>query len=367
MSEEYVCIGCGVKIQTDNPSDLGYTPKSALEKETIICQRCFRLKNYNEVQDVSLTDDDFLKILNQIGQKDALIVKIVDIFDFNGSWLPGLHRFVGNNKILLIGNKVDLLPKSVKQGKLIHWMKQEAKQLGLKPEDVFLVSASKGQFIHEAVAAIEKYRHGKDVFVVGCTNVGKSTFINRVIKEFSGGEDVITTSHFPGTTLDIIEIPLSDGKALIDTPGIINHHQMAHFVDKRDLKYITPKKEIKPKIYQLNEGQALFFGGLARFDYITGGRRSFTCYISNELTIHRTKIDKADELYQNHVGELLAPPRKDQLDEFPELVRHEFNIKEAKTDIVFSGLGWITVNDAGAKIAAYVPKGVQVMLRKSLI
>lgn len=367
MSEEYVCIGCGVKIQTDNPSDLGYTPKSALEKETIICQRCFRLKNYNEVQDVSLTDDDFLKILNQIGQKDALIVKIVDIFDFNGSWLPGLHRFVGNNKILLIGNKVDLLPKSVKQGKLIHWMKQEAKQLGLKPEDVFLVSASKGQFIREAVAAIEKYRQGKDVFVVGCTNVGKSTFINRVIKEFSGGDDVITTSHFPGTTLDIIEIPLSDGKALIDTPGIINHHQMAHFVDKRDLKYITPKKEIKPKIYQLNEGQTLFFGGLARFDYITGGRRSFTCYISNELTIHRTKIDKADELYQNHVGELLAPPRKDQLDEFPELVRHEFNIKEAKTDIVFSGLGWITVNDAGAKIAAYVPKGVQVMLRKSLI
>ena len=32
---------------------------------------------------------------------DALIVKIVDIFDFNGSWLPGLHRFIGNNKVLI--------------------------------------------------------------------------------------------------------------------------------------------------------------------------------------------------------------------------------------------------------------------------
>ncbi len=367
MSEQYVCIGCGVKIQTEQPDELGFAPKSALEKETIICQRCFRLKNYNEVQDVHLTDDDFLKILNEIGTKDALIVKIVDIFDFNGSWLPGLHRFVGGNKILLIGNKVDLLPKSVKPAKLIHWMKHEAKEQGLKPEDVFLVSASRGQFIQEAVAAIEKYRNGKDVYVVGCTNVGKSTFINRVIKEFSGGEDVITTSHFPGTTLDIIEIPLSDGKALIDTPGIINHHQMAHFVDKRDLKYITPKKEIKPKIYQVNEGQTLFFGGLARFDYLSGGRRSFVCYISNELGIHRTKIEKADELYQNHVGEMLTPPRKEGLDKFPELVRHEFMIKEGKTDVVFSGLGWITINDPGAKIAAYVPKGVQVMIRKSLI
>lgn len=367
IEEQFVCIGCGVKIQTENPEEIGYAPQSALQKEAIICQRCFRLKHYNEVQDVSLTDDDFLKILNEIGQSDALIVKIVDIFDFNGSWLPGLHRFVGNNKILLVGNKVDLLPKSVKTNKLINWMKQESKQLGLKPEEVFLVSAAKGNFITEVAAAIDQYREGKNVYVVGCTNVGKSTFINRILKEVTGEGDVITTSHFPGTTLDIIEIPLSDGKALVDTPGIINHHQMAHYVDKRDLKVITPKKEIKPKVYQLNEGQTLFFGGLARFDYISGGRSSFVCHFSNEINIHRTKMEKADELYQNHAGEMLTPPRKEQMDTFPELVRHEFTIKEPKIDIVFSGLGWITVNEAGAKVAAYVPKGVHALVRKSLI
>ena len=33
-----------------------------------------------------------------------------------------------------------------------------------------------------------------------------------LLKEVTGEGDVITTSHFPGTTLDIIEIPLSDGK-----------------------------------------------------------------------------------------------------------------------------------------------------------
>ncbi|WP_212031141.1 ribosome biogenesis GTPase YqeH [Cytobacillus depressus] len=367
MSEQYICIGCGVKIQTEDRNAIGYAPQSALLKEAIICQRCFRLKHYNEVQDVNLTDDDFLKILNEIGKRDSLIVKIVDIFDFNGSWLPGLHRFVGNNKILLIGNKVDLLPKSIKHNKLMNWMKQEAKELGLKPEDVFLVSAATGKNISEVAEAIDKYRKGKDVYVVGCTNVGKSTFINRILKEVTGEGDVITTSHFPGTTLDIIEIPLSDGKSLVDTPGIINHHQMAHFVDKRDLKIITPKKEIKPTVFQLNEGQTLFMGGLARFDYMTGGRRSFVCHFSNELHIHRTKLENADELYKNHVGEMLTPPRTEQLESFPELVRHEFTIKEGKTDIVFSGLGWITVNEPGAKVAAYVPRGVHALLRKSLI
>ena len=367
MSEQFNCTGCGVKIQTEKPEELGYAPASSLEKEVVVCQRCFRLKNYNEIQDVSLTDDDFLKILNELGSKDALIVKIVDIFDFNGSWLPGIQRFAGKNPVLLIGNKADLVPKSVKQRKLIDWMKKESRELGLNPIDVSLVSAVKGYNIREAAAAIDEYRNGKDVYIVGCTNVGKSTFINRIIKEVTGEGDVITTSHFPGTTLDMIEIPLEDGKAIVDTPGIINHHQMAHYVDKRDLKFITPKKEIKPKVYQLNEQQTLFFGGLARFDYISGGRRSFSCYVPNEISIHRTKLDKADELYKNHAGELLTPPRREQMDEFPELVCHEFTIKEAKTDVVFSGLGWVTVNDAGAKIAAHVPKGVHVMLRRSLI
>ncbi len=363
---DIVCVGCGIAIQTESKEGLGYAPPSSLEKEEIVCQRCFRLKHYNEVQDVPLTDDDFLRILNELGKTDSLIVKIVDIFDFNGSWLPGLHRFVGNNPILLIGNKVDILPKSVKPSKLIHWMKYQASQLGLKPEDVLLVSASKGQGIQETIDAIERYRQGKDVYVVGCTNVGKSTFINRIIKEVSGEEDVITTSHFPGTTLDMIQIPIDEDASLIDTPGIINHHQMAHFVDKKDLNIITPKKEIKPKVFQLNSEQTLFFGGLARFDFIEGLRSSFTCYVSNLITIHRTKLENADELYEKHLGEMLQPPGTD-VENFPPLVRHEFKIKEEKTDVVFSGLGWVTINEPGIKIAAHVPKGVSVFLRKSLI
>ncbi|WP_400242562.1 ribosome biogenesis GTPase YqeH [Niallia sp. JL1B1071] len=367
MTERIHCIGCGVAIQTENKKELGYAPSSSLEKEEVICQRCFRLKHYNEVQDVSLTDDDFLKILNEIGKSDSLIVKLVDIFDFNGSWLPGLHRFTGKNKVLLIGNKVDLLPKSVKQQKVINWMKKEAKDLGLRPEDVYLVSAERGKNVKEVLEAIDYHRNGKNVYVVGCTNVGKSTFINRILKEVSGEENVITTSHFPGTTLDIIEIPLSDGKFLVDTPGIINHHQMAHFVDKKDLKVITPKKEIKARIFQLNDKQTLYFGGLARFDFVKGDRSSFVCYFSNEIMIHRTKLENADELYKKHAGELLTPPNREQMDEFPELVRHDFSIKEPKTDIVFSGLGWITVNEPNIQVSVYVPKGVHAMLRKSLI
>ncbi|MCB2744333.1 ribosome biogenesis GTPase YqeH, partial [Listeria monocytogenes] len=83
-------------------------PKSSLNNEQVICKRCFRLKHYNELQDVAQTDDDFLRILNQIRSKQALIVYVVDIFDFDGRWLPGLPRFAGSNPVLLVGIKEDV-------------------------------------------------------------------------------------------------------------------------------------------------------------------------------------------------------------------------------------------------------------------
>ncbi|MBU9713374.1 ribosome biogenesis GTPase YqeH [Evansella tamaricis] len=370
MEEEthpIMCSGCGIKIQTDEKDKIGYTPKSALERDVIICQRCFRLKHYNEVQDVSLTDDDFLKILNELGKKDALIVKVIDIFDFDGSWLSGLPRFVGKNPILLVGNKVDLLPKSVKRAKVIQWMKRVSKEYGLKPTDVHLMSAESGEGVLETANLIEQYRKDRDVYVVGCTNVGKSTFINRLLKEFGADDEfLITTSNIPGTTLDMIDVPLDDGASLFDTPGIINHHQMAHLLDKKELKIISPRKEVKPKVFQLSPEQTLFIGGMGRFDFIHGEDQSFVCYFSNEVTIHRTKLEKADELYENHLGGLLSPPFKENVEFFPPLVKQEWKLDEDKQDIVYSGLGWITVHGKGATVRTYAPKGVHVSVRPSI-
>ncbi|UCZ54458.1 ribosome biogenesis GTPase YqeH [Bacillus shivajii] len=364
---EIICSGCGVKVQTEDKNEIGYTPKSALERDVVICQRCFRLKHYNEVQDVSLTDDDFLKILNTLSHKKALIVKVVDIFDFDGSWLPGLHRFVGKNPVLLVGNKVDVLPKSVKRPKVIQWMKWAAKEYGLKPADVHLMSAGTGEGVIETANLIEELRDGRDVYIVGCTNVGKSTFINRLLKEFGADEELmITTSNIPGTTLDMIDVPLDDGSSLYDTPGIINHHQMAHLLDKNELKVITPKKEIKPRVFQLQPGQSLYFGGLGRIDYLEGENLSFVVYLSNDLNVHRTKLEKADELLDKHHGQLLSPPSEENVKMFPSFEGKEWKIHEEKQDIVFSGLGWVTIHGANGRVRTHAPEGVNVSTRPSI-
>lgn len=370
LADDLRCIGCGAQIQTTEPDDIGYTPMSALKKgfenEEILCKRCFRLRHYNEIQPVNLTDDDFRRLLDQISGTDSLVVYVMDVFDFSGSLIPGLHRFVGDNPILLVGNKIDVLPRSLRRSKIKDWMRQQANIAGLRPDEIALTSGKNGDDVPALLDLIERYRKGRDVYVVGVTNVGKSTLINQIIKEVTGErQDVITTSRFPGTTLDRIEIPLDDQSAIIDTPGIIHQDQMAHYLTAKDLKYVSPQKELKPRTYQLNAGQTIFAGALARFDYMQGDKGGFTAYFENNLMLHRTKLEKADAFYQQHAGELLAPPEADHLDDLPPLQRHEFKTTQ-KIDIVIDGLGWLTV-PANAIVAAWAPKGVSVLTRKAMI
>lgn len=369
MNDTLHCIGCGVAIQTADKAGLGFTPQSALNKglETgeLYCQRCFRLRHYNDITDVSISDDEFLSLLHEVGDSDALVVNVIDIFDFNGSVIPGLPRFVSGNDVLLVGNKQDILPKSVKTGKVTQWLTERAHEEGLRPVDVILTSAQNKQAIKELIEKIDQHRKGRDVYVVGVTNVGKSTLINAIIQEITGNKDVITTSRFPGTTLDKIEIPLDDGSHLYDTPGIIHRHQMAHYLSDKALKLVSPKKEIKPKTYQLNPEQTLFLGGLARFDFVAGDKQGFTAYFDNNLDLHRTKLAGADAFYDKHAGSLLTPPTGKEVTDFPKLVPHSFTVTE-KSDIVFSGLGWIRVGSP-AKITAWAPEGVAVLKRKAII
>ncbi len=371
MNEELICIGCGATIHSDDPDKAGFLPQSVLKKKTaeddLYCKRCFRLRHYNELHDVELTDDDFLNMLHELNQEDALIVNVVDIFDFNGSVVSGIQRFAGNNPVLFVANKTDLLPKSLKQGKLRQWITEQAHSFGIRPKNVHLISALSRQSVEAFMEALEEEREGKSVYIVGTTNVGKSTLINQIIQIATEAENTITTSYFPGTTLGKIEIPLDDKTMLVDTPGIIQRSQLSYYLLPEELKLVTPRKEVKPRGYQLNEGQTVFFGGLARFDYISGeGNQPFIFYAANELNLHRTKTEKADELYDKHLGELLTPPLKERKEAFPKLRRYEFTTK-GKSDIVFSGLGWVSIDKTNTKIAGWVPEGVDVTIRKQLI
>lgn len=258
------------------------------------------------------------------------------------------------------------MPKQINHRRVKEWLKRSAKKYGLEAEEVVLISAEKGWGIEDLLTAINQNRDHEDVYIVGTTNVGKSTLINKLIELSVGEKDVVTTSRFPGTTLDMIDIPLDETSFMYDTPGIIQEHQMTHLVTEKELKTIIPKKEIKQRVYQLNESQTLFFGGLARIDYVSGGKRPLICFFSNDLNIHRTKTEKANELWKNQLGDLLTPPNNVSNFNLKNIKTVRLETGKEKRDIMISGLGFITI-DSGAKVIVRVPKNVDVVLRNSIL
>ena len=325
--EELRCYGCGAIIQSEDEKKIGFVPKNALDRSQVLCKRCFRLKNYHQLQATNLSDDDFLEILNKIGEKDCLVVYLVDLFDFNGSLIQGLVRHINYN--------------------------------------VLLTSGKKNYHLDELMQMIDQYRKGRDVYVVGVTNVGKSSLINSLLKAYSDVQDnLITTSEFPGTTLDLIEIPLDENSSIYDSPGIVNRHQIAHLIDENTLKDILPQSELRPVNYQLNCKQTLYFGGLARLDFLNGSKTSMTCYFHRRLQIHRTKLENADALYNRHKT---LKPEVEELKDIQSFKTYQFRLPENKVDVVISGLGFVTIHCPNALIEVKAPEQVGVFIREALI
>ncbi|MDO4670286.1 MAG: ribosome biogenesis GTPase YqeH [Aerococcus sp.] len=363
-------MGCGAQIQMSDPNERGYTPKSAYEKGLakgeLYCQRCFKLRHYNQLEKVQTSKEEFMAILNGISDEDALVINVIDVFDVAGSIIPGIQRLTGHNDLVLVANKMDLLPKALNPNRVKNWLKKFVREQGIQVKDILLTSGTKNRAVDELFSEIERLRHGRDVYVVGVTNVGKSTLINALIKSRGIQGEWITTSQYPGTTLDIIQIPLEEEHFLIDTPGIIAEGQLTAQLDFPSLKQVLPKQEVKPAVYQLNPEQTLFIGGLARFDYLAGEKQGVTLYVSSALNIHRRKLAGSDAFYQKHRGQLLTPPTTDnERDHLPELVSHTFTL-EAASDIAISGLGWINVKHPG-QVRCFAPKGTDVFVREPLI
>ncbi|MGD9909020.1 MAG: ribosome biogenesis GTPase YqeH [Candidatus Izemoplasmatales bacterium] len=370
---EQYCKGCGALIQHEDKTLPGYMSEKVMatsETRSVLCQRCFKMRHYSDIITYSLTNDDYINIINKIAKEDALIVKIVDIFDFSGSFVPAIKRLTGNEDVILVGNKMDLLPKNVKEERIIHWLKMMLANEGFSVLDSILISAKYGDNFDELMNLIMKHKKNRNVYIVGSTNVGKSRIVNQILKRYLGmPTDVVTVSSEPGTTIGIIGFPLLDGTMIYDTPGVINKHQYTYYLTRPSYKMTVPKKEIKPLVFQLNEGQTLFFGGLARLDVIngeTGDKVNIVTYFANTLNIHRTKTLRADELYDTKLYTLLTPPFNEE-EAVPKWVYHDFRIRDnAKYDIVFSGLGFLTIR-APFYVKAYAPFVVGVYVRPAII
>lgn len=336
MNNEKHCQGCGVLLQNENVLQEGYTTN--LEND--ICQRCFRLKHYGEYQVVTKSNEEYLKILKEISETKDLVLYIADLLNLDKN-ISEIRNLLPN-KMILVLNKKDVFPKSVKEEKLIRYLEEE----DIHFEEVIVVSASKNYNIDYLLKRIKFFQTSKNVYVVGHTNAGKSSLINKIVKNYSENPQELTMSPLPSTTLNTVTIDVNEYLTFIDTPGLVDRGSILNQVSEKMIKKISPKKEIKPRTYQIRKNQSIVIENMIRIDYVEGDTNSFTVFVSNDLKVRRLL-----NLFNN--------------EELKDKNKVTYQVKYDE-DLVISGLGFVKIVNKGV-IDLYIDKDVDTYLRKSLI
>ena len=331
-------MGCGARLQYGNANMEGYIEEENYQNASL-CRRCFRIMNYGDYQILSKSDDEMIEIFQAIDQVDDLVVYVVDCFNMAKN-VQEIHKYI-DNKILLVLTKRDILPKSVRDRKLRRYMDQ----FQLNILETIVVSSEKNYNIDYLYDKIKYYKNSDKVYFVGNTNAGKSTLINKLIKNYSHATSTITTSFLPTTTLNSIEIELEEHVTLIDTPGLNDSGNIANYLDIDAIKRITPKDEIRPRTFQLEPKASVLIDEYVRMDYRGETENSFTLFMSNRLDIRRANYTTNHSLH--------------------DLECHHF-VLNGHQDIVINGLGFIKVVKEGT-VDIFVPKHVEVFVREELI
>lgn len=329
------CNGCGSVLQTEKIGEEGFVKASVYDKSEY-CERCFKIIHYGEysVLDKKIDTEGIINNINS--DKNSSVAFLVDSLNINDKIKKYIKKFK-NNKYILI-TKRDVLPKSLKEKKIISYVKENI----YDTENIMCVSSYKNYNIDAFLEKINK-DNVKRLYIVGFTNSGKSTFINHILTS-NLKNPVITTSAIPNTTASFITIKLNKNLTIVDTPGFIDDDAIYNFVEYNKTLKFYPKKEIRVKTFQVRPAYAILINDILRIENVGNKFNSFSFYMSDNLRYEKVK-SKNEKLtiLPNKIIEVTEP-----------------------TDILINGLGFVRITKPGI-IKIYALDNKLISYRKSMI
>lgn len=324
------CLGCGIKLQSTDNQKLGFVPKH--KKDADLCERCFKIIHYNDAKAVILKENQN-KIIKHVQEDNKHVLFLIDLLNINEDTIK-VYQKIKTSKTLII-SKYDLIPKYIKPQKIINWLQDVYK---IK-EDILFLSALKNQNISSFLNYL-KQNNIKEAYILGFTNAGKSSLINRVIKHYNLNIKSITTSLVLNTTLDFINIKINDQLTLIDSPGFTISNSICSNDDIDFIRKLNPKKYIRPITYQLKPNTTILIDKKIAITNLKE-KNSFTFYLSNDLLL--TKI------YHTKFN----------------MKSLEYDI-ERNSDIVLKNIGFINVKKPALVKISYDYSSSLIEIRKSI-
>ena len=180
-------------------------------------------------QDDTILKEDIAEQAWIAAEESSLIIFLLDgSQNLNKEDLDILSRLRKLNKTFItVLNKIDKKSDAL--------IKEDLNKKGIK--NFFEISAEHSKNLLDLRSFIKKslpsnktqVPEGKKIAILGRPNAGKSTFINKFIRE-----DRLIVSEISGTTIDAISIPFSvndDDFVFIDTAGIRKGYRNAHKIE----------------------------------------------------------------------------------------------------------------------------------------
>ncbi|GKZ84957.1 hypothetical protein AnigIFM56816_010517 [Aspergillus niger] len=181
----------------------------------------------------------FDKVFKQVIDNADVVLYVLDARDPEGTRSKEVEREImsadgGNKRLILILNKIDLVPPPVLKNWLIH-LRRYFPTLPLKASNG---SGNAHSFDHKQLTvkgtsetlfrALKSYAHNKQmkrsisVGVIGYPNVGKSSVINALTARLNkGSSNACPTGAEAGVTTSLRSVKLDSKLKLIDSPGIV--------------------------------------------------------------------------------------------------------------------------------------------------
>lgn len=190
---------------------------------------------------MQVAPDEYVDMISKIKDKFALAILMVDLVDFPGSIWPNIIDIIGEKRpVVVVGNKVDLLPQDSKNY-LNHMRKCLESAIidsGLSKANikyVGLISSQTNFGVEDLITSLYTiWPNQGDVYLLGNANVGKTTLFNALL-----GSDYCrvrarslirraTSSAWPGTTLRMLKFPISKPSSalLYEREKRRRHHQV---------------------------------------------------------------------------------------------------------------------------------------------
>lgn len=369
ISKVRKCFHCGATLQCEDPSKEGYVKPEVLENPTqnfLFCDKCFEAERFHSLSNEPFIDDDFVTIIKEAKEKDCLLVYVVNLFSFETAFSKEVIDLINGMKILVVGSKFDLLPKGTSKDETAEYVAHRFRVAGLKitANDVMITSLHDEEASQEILTRIFELKNAKNVYIIGCTDCGKTALISSFLKIYTNlSNGNIMTHEYKDTNLKVMEIPLTSCSSMYETPGISITNSILFGLDNKTLRAIYLTKPVEPREETISKGHSLFIGGLAVIEQIDGPKTDIICYFHDKVEINKSHVSDVEEKFLKLTKANKLIPSLSKIKSTKDMDVFDIEMKNDDgnyRDLGFTGLGWVSIKSRNQKFRIYVPKGVAI-------